>query len=71
MNTVNPTEVPGHRKPAMRRGWKPGAWAISLCLAWLVLMAVPMLGLHNLDQLAPGDPDAQPKPWMPIYAPIV
>ncbi|MEJ8816153.1 hypothetical protein WKW77_34240 [Variovorax ureilyticus] len=68
---INATAVFGRRKASVRKGWKPGAWAIGLVLAWLALLAVPMVGLFNLDAFAPPAADAPLKPWMPIYAPII
>jgi hypothetical protein len=67
----NPIGALGRRSSAMRKGWKPGAWAIALFLAWLALLAVPLVGLYNLDSFPPAGPDVQPAPGMPAYPPIV
>jgi len=71
MSNLNPTAVFRPRKATMRRAWKPNAWAIALLLAWLGLLALPVIGLFNLDALVPIASDVQLKPWMPIYAPII
>ena len=71
MTNLNATGVLGRREASMRKGWKPGGWAIALVLAWLALLAVPFVGLYNLDGSAPTSAEAQPQPWMPIYPPII
>ena len=70
MINVNSTGVFDRQQPATRKGRKLGAWAIALALAWLALLAVPIAGLSNLDAFAPTATDT-PKPWMPIYPPII
>lgn len=71
MTNLNPAAVFRPRKTAVRRAWKPGAWAIALFLIWLGLLAVPLVGLFNLDTLVPVASDVPLKPWMPIYPPII
>lgn len=71
MINVNPIGQIGPEKPLMSKVWKPGGWAIALFLAWLALLAVPMVGLFNLDAFSPVSADRELKPWMPIHPPIV
>ena len=70
MIDMNPTRVFDRRQPAMRKGRKSSGWAIALVLAWLALLAAPIVGLCNLDAFAPIAVDV-PKPWMPSYPPII
>ncbi|SCK33625.1 hypothetical protein VAR608DRAFT_2981 [Variovorax sp. HW608] len=71
MINADATGALGRPQGLLRKGWKPGAWAIALFLAWLALLAVPLIGLYNLDAFAPMAAEVQPKPWMPIYSPII
>jgi hypothetical protein len=71
MTTANPTIVLGHQKPVIRNRWNPGSWTVALFLAWLALLAVPLVGLYNLDSFAPIPADVQLKPWMPALPPLI
>lgn len=71
MIDVNAPSVFGRRKAGTRKASKPGAWAMALFLGWLALLAVPIVGLYNLDAFAPPGAEVQPKPWMPIHPPII
>ena len=70
MTTANPTNVLGHQK-AVIPNRKPGSWTVALFLVWLALLAMPLVGLYNLDSFAPIPADVQLKPWMPAFSPII
>jgi len=70
MIVVNPTGEFDRRQPATRKSRKSGAWKLVLVLTWLSLLALPIVGLCNLDAFAPIDVDV-PKPWMPSFPPII
>lgn len=73
MSTLHPTAPLRHRKPVLRKGWRPGAWTCWLAIAWLALLAVPLTALFVRDDgaMSAGASEPAPKPWMPIYPSIM
>lgn len=71
MTSVNTSGASAWRNATVRKGWRPGALAIALVVAWLALLAVPIVGLCNLDAFSAIASDVELKPWMPAYQPII
>lgn len=71
MTNVNAMNSAAHSPSARRKGWKRGGGAIALIVIWLAMLGVPMVGLLNVDAFASVPADDPPKPWMPIYPPII